>query len=73
MSLPPKLPKKTAVSNVVIEFPSQQHCKRMISFIEPLAFLQSKADQYEYTRLSERIQECVDELYSMLESQKLYN
>ena len=64
----PEQPETPASNVLVADFSAANiEYKRMIAFIEPLAFLQFQAQQYEYTDLSNRIQKCVDEIYRMLE------
>ena len=74
MSLPPKLPRKIPANNSSADtVPPDQEYKCIVSFIEPLAFLQFKAHQYNYLPLGEGLQKCVDEIYAMLEIRNFYN
>jgi|CXWL01.1.fsa_nt_gi hypothetical protein len=68
--LPKKKPANDAVDN---NAPTAQEYNRIVSFIEPLAFLQFKATQYNYLPLAESLQRSVDEIYAMLEAQRFYN
>ncbi len=49
---------------------NQDNTERLISFLEPLSFLQFKASRYGFAFLEETLQNCSDEIYDMIQDRE---